>query len=91
MTWEPCSDCEKRVDQRRLEVPTQEHIVGLDVLEVLKDIKDAPLPGNWMRVTHYACERCGLLWIRTEGASGSLCRYESTLSPHLLQGPRPAL
>ena len=39
------------------------------------------MPGNWMRVTSHKCEHCGLNWTRTEGQSGALNQYDSTLSP----------
>ena len=82
IAWEPCSDCEQRVDERKLDIPAQKHVYGLNMLEVLEDIKDAPMLGNWMRVTNYRCERCGLRWVMTESASGSLRQFKSTLSPH---------
>lgn len=81
MAWEPCSDCAIRLDQRKKGLSKQEHSAGFTMLEVLKDIKDAPMPGNWTRVTSYECQQCGLRWTRTEGASGALRQYDSILSP----------
>lgn len=81
MAWVPCSDCEERLKQRALDVSRQEHTSGLKILETLHDRKDQPMPGNWMRVTSHKCEHCGLNWTRTEGQSGALNQYDSTLSP----------
>ena len=83
MAKTPCSDCEIRMEQEGRSVSRQEHAVGLKVLETVRETKDLPMPGNWLKVTSYECTQCGLGWNRVESRSGVLNQYESSFAPNV--------
>lgn len=89
--WEPCADCKRRLDEYARDLSKQGHDKGLTAPELVRELKDIPLRGNWSRQTRYQCELCGLHWLHIETQLGALYQYESSFAPQPTEEQKLAL